>query len=358
MALTEGQLARREDGLGSSDIATVCGLNPFRTPFDVWLSKRTPSRGPVESARFMGNARTRMGDRLEPVILGYYAEEHLQGRRVTVPGYTIEGPEAWMLATPDLLVAAEGAGAIDMTNPAAWSDRLAEAKAVGTRMRRDWRVDEEDEDPYGKPTINVPLYVQCQVQWQMGVARVPWCDVVAYFGGTDEPLVEPVAFEPDTFGELVELCARFWRDYVQGDTPPPPLDTETLLERSRKLFPTVREPDILVLADDSHLVSAVEAYFDAKGSLKLFEKRADDALGRLLAEIGDREGILGDRIGKLTWPVRKGNPSYKAIAEKLYRDWVEDAPMPEEFINEFRGAPTRVVNARGLKDPRTEGGKA
>ena len=32
-------LAARRSGIGGSDIAAICGLSPYQTPYDVWLDK-------------------------------------------------------------------------------------------------------------------------------------------------------------------------------------------------------------------------------------------------------------------------------------------------------------------------------
>ena len=35
-------LKQRQSGIGGSDIAAICGLNPFKTPLQVWQSKINP----------------------------------------------------------------------------------------------------------------------------------------------------------------------------------------------------------------------------------------------------------------------------------------------------------------------------
>ena len=39
MTITEKQLAARDSGLGSSEIAAILGRDPWRTAWDVWAVK-------------------------------------------------------------------------------------------------------------------------------------------------------------------------------------------------------------------------------------------------------------------------------------------------------------------------------
>ena len=41
--ITEEQRIARKNGLGGSDIAAICGMNPYKSPYDVWLEKTRES---------------------------------------------------------------------------------------------------------------------------------------------------------------------------------------------------------------------------------------------------------------------------------------------------------------------------
>ena len=60
-------LAKRQTGIGGSDIARVLGLSPFGTPLDVWLEKTQPilDREPNEAMRW--------GTLLEEPVANEYA---------------------------------------------------------------------------------------------------------------------------------------------------------------------------------------------------------------------------------------------------------------------------------------------
>src|SRR5690606_25795320 len=92
-----------------------------------------------------------------------------------------------------------------------------EAKATG--VREGWHGDDECE--------TVPDIVMAQVQHQMLVCRLDFAIVGVMFLDRDfDP--DSAEFEsrivtpnPDFQGLIKEEAERFWRDYVETDTPPP-----------------------------------------------------------------------------------------------------------------------------------------
>ena len=79
--ITDRQLELRNKGLGSSDIASIMGLNPYQSPRDVWLLKT----GRVATLQDAGQA-AHLGSMIEPAILALAAEE--LGDRVVAPTST------------------------------------------------------------------------------------------------------------------------------------------------------------------------------------------------------------------------------------------------------------------------------
>ena len=65
--LTDAQRAARRHGLGGSDVAAVLGLDPWRSPLDVYVDK-------VEGSQRTENAPMQWGNRLEAPIADAYAE--------------------------------------------------------------------------------------------------------------------------------------------------------------------------------------------------------------------------------------------------------------------------------------------
>lgn len=66
MTLTAEQLAKRRTGITSTDIAAICGLNPYKSPMAVYLDKiGKPLEVEQTEGMFWGLA-------LEPLLLQRY----------------------------------------------------------------------------------------------------------------------------------------------------------------------------------------------------------------------------------------------------------------------------------------------
>ena len=145
--LTDEQKKLRMTGIGSSDIAAVVGLHPYRSALDVWAVKR----GIFEEPDLKDKVPVQVGIYMEPFIAHYYAAT--TGFPLADGGGTHTHPDhPWMLATPDREVPRY-----------AFQDypgHLVELKTVGWRSAYRWGEGGEDVMP--------PEY-QVQCRWQMAV---------------------------------------------------------------------------------------------------------------------------------------------------------------------------------------------
>jgi putative phage-type endonuclease len=197
MTLSAEQKAIRARGLGGSDIAAVLGLDPYRTPFDVWMEKV----GRAEP--FAGNEHTRWGERMEDVIAEAYRERSPFSLQLS-PGSTLVHPRhPIVVGTPDRIAW------FRPDQPAGWGLEIKNKSP-----RQAWRWAPEAEGPAG-----VPDEVQAQVHWYLALTGYEVWDVAAYFGGADMRVYR-IHSDPEIEGAMVEAGARFWRDHVLADVPP------------------------------------------------------------------------------------------------------------------------------------------
>jgi putative phage-type endonuclease len=188
--LTPEQLAMRMNGVCSSDVPAMADLLPKK-----WKNRRGPEDLLAEKlgevAPWEGNARTKKGDKAEPIIARLWSER--TGRPVRRNSQTVphaKHPE-WM-ATVDYETEDDGSP--------------VECKLVGFFVGKDW-------------VAGPPDYVLAQLQWQLGVLGRPVGHVAAWIEGFDsEELVEtwPVEFEPATFERLTFLATRFWQRVMEA----------------------------------------------------------------------------------------------------------------------------------------------
>jgi putative phage-type endonuclease len=256
MSLTAEQQAIRATGIGASEIASIVGLNPWRSAHDVWLIKR----GLVTE---QGNVRTRMGQRVEACVLEEYTAE--TGAKLTFPGTVRHPDNEWMLCTPD--------GYVD-------GQRVVEVKCVGWRSAGHWGDDEDA----------IPDYYRPQCEWQMAVMGVAECHLAAWIGGSDFRIYT-VRRNETLASALIEAGRAFWFDRVIGGEPPAVDGSDGARRMLAELYPRSTKP--LLKATPEHdeladlLARARVAYDEAEASKKAAENR-------LIEAIGDADGIGGN----------------------------------------------------------------
>jgi putative phage-type endonuclease len=257
MSLTVEQQAIRATGIGASEIASVVGLNPWRSAHDVWMIKR----GLVTEE---GNVRTRMGNRVEACVLDEYRAD--TGSVLEFPGTVRHPTNEWMVCTPDGRVVG--------------ASRIVEVKCVGWRSALHWGTEEDA----------IPDYYRPQCEWQMAVMGVEECHLAAWIGGSDFRIYT-VKRNPALAEALIEAGRAFWFDHVIGGEPPEVDGSEGARRMLAELYP--RSSGTMCRATAEHeqladvLARARVAFDEAEAVKSLAENQ-------LIAAIGDADGINGD----------------------------------------------------------------
>lgn len=192
----EEWLALRRHGIGSSDIAAICGLSRFGSPLSVYHDKVGDTDPEPETSRM------RMGRRLEAVVAAEFEEE--TGYVTEVPTVMYQHPDVdYMLASPDrdVITDMEAMLADGEREP----DGVLEAKTY-TGFGDLW-----DDGP--------PKAVVIQTTWQLLVTdrRVGWVGLLAHGHEYDQWRVE---LNDAVATNLMEIAAEFWAG-VESRTPPP-----------------------------------------------------------------------------------------------------------------------------------------
>ena len=282
MSLTPEQIEQRRGGIGSSDVAAVCGLNPWRAPIDVWLEKTGKAEPRPDSVASV------IGTEMEGVIARLYAERF--GALLMEAGTVAHAEESWRLATPDRFVRGDGDGAI----------RIVEIKMVGHRLAHHW----QDEA--------VPEYVTAQVLWQQDVTGIHAAHVAAVVGGT-EFVVQAIEWDPDTVRMLVDVGREFWERHVLRDIPPPIDASESWKRYLASKWP--RAGAKMLKADDN-IDRLIKTRFAAKAAADKLAEKIELADNHLRALIGAERGISGAGW-QASWTERKGSVDWQALAKEL-----------------------------------------
>lgn len=123
----EKWLRLRKGGIGGSDAAAVCGLNPYRSPMAVYWEKTT------DTLDLSDNEAMRQGRDLENYVAQRFTEETGKKVRRSNKMYWSE-MHPYMYADVDRLLVGEDAGleckTVSAYNAGKWSDSYALSDAV------------------------------------------------------------------------------------------------------------------------------------------------------------------------------------------------------------------------------------
>jgi putative phage-type endonuclease len=295
--------AIRKTGLGGSDIPSICGLNPYTSPIEVWMKKRGETLPPRNDAVLSEAAE--MGHELEPVVARRFSK--MTGLpAISNPG-TLRHP-----TLPHMLV--------NLDRATIENDEMGalELKTRSSYALPDW-LDE------------TPIDVQIQIQWQLAVTGWSFAYSAALIGG-QRTIVHRIERDQELIDDLVRISTEFW-GWVQ-DGIRPPIDasqaTGQLLDRIH-----ANPTDKVVVADAIEVEKWLSIRATAKEQASAAEAAITEAENHLKDIAGDATDVHIRGELAYSWRRRKGQISWKSAA--LAADPDIDAEL-------YRGDDTRVLN--------------
>ncbi len=308
-------LQARRQGISSTDIACISGLNPYRTIYDVFLEKldlveETPD-----------NPRMRRGRRMEPVLAEDY--EEATGFHVYSPGLLRNPDKPLAIATPDRLV-------IDTANPLDGGEpnHGLEIKTAGIRQAKRW----------GEPgTDDVPDEYLVQCQWCMAVTGLKRWDLIVSIAG-EEPQIYELTRNDALIQQLYERAEKFWNQHVVPKIPPQ-VDESEAAAKMLSQFYTRADEDII---DSTPALDSLAAQLvRQKQFLQVAQDNVRYLENRIKATLGDHEGVVGE-WGKATWKKTRGRTIFdekRFMAERP--DLAEQYKVTKPGSRVFRFAPKK-----------------
>lgn len=293
-------LKHREQGIGSSEVATIVGLNPWETPYQLW--RRKLGIDPPQQENFAMKA----GHYLEDAVAQFWHDE--TGRDIikasAVDWLIVSDAHPYMRVSPDRTY---------------WLDEGRSPSNKGILECKTTQMAIVDSD-------DIPKHWFCQVQYQLGVAELEhgslaWLCAGREFGYKDLTLV------PDFFAWLCEEVQRFWTDNVLGKQEPSAANVQDVLLKYN------RHTDGKIIEVDDEVFNAYRDLKEVKKQLADLDERKDALENRIKLAFGDAEAISygGDTIA--TWKAPK--PSRKFDAKAYQKD---HADLCEPYMLETQGA--------------------
>jgi putative phage-type endonuclease len=293
----------RRKGIGGSDIPAILGLDPYKSPLEVYLEKRgeLPPKG--------DNKHTKRGEILEPVIADLFAEE--TGLKLRRSRFSHEHPKyPWMRANIDRMILS-----IDDRGPG-----ILEIKAPSIHAADLWQA--------GPPDT---AFVQAQ--HYMEVMGWTWGYIAAWLGATDLVYYE-IARDEALVQAIIEAEDVFWNQHVLKGVPPEGRISSDALAR---MYPQSNGKEV-VLHDD--VSPWLRQYLESSVIIKAAEKLKDEAGDRIKALMGEGETAL------YLHPELKQEIAVSWKSQKPYVMWDTEAlDKVPDLVARYK---TKVVNKRPL----------
>ncbi len=280
-ATREEWLDIRKSGIGSSEIATIVGLNPWETPYQLWRRKKGLD-APKEE-----NFAMRAGHYLEDAVAQFWHDETGQDIIKSSAGDWLirDNDRPYLQVSPDRTYWLAG---LPHNNA---NKGILECKTTQKTIDAD----------------DLPKHWFCQVMYQLGVAgyeqgSIAWLCSGREFGYKD------LAFVPDFFGWLVEEADRFWKVNILGNREPDATNVADILLKYN------RHTDGKIVEVSDEIYEACNSLKALKDELSALEERKKELEERIKLGFGDAEGISYGGQTIATWKAPKPSSKFDAKA--------------------------------------------
>ncbi len=291
----EEWLQFRQNGIGSSEVTTVLGINPFMTRYQLWRQKKGVDQ-PIQETFIM-----KAGHYLEDAVSRFFEDE--TGRKIIKASsgdwlvQSVEKP--FLMASPDRTYWVDQSMTKNNSNKG-----ICECKTTQKL------IDEDD----------IPKHWFCQLQWQLGISglehgALAWLTQGRSFG------FKEYLFNETFFNYMVEEVEKYWYDYILGDKVPDPETSEDVLLK----YSNVELQNTIEVGDE-----IFNLYTELKGIREKrlhFKKQEDELLEKLKVICGGSEAMK--YMGQTLATYKFGKESEK-FDEDLFRK--ENPELYKQYV--------------------------
>lgn len=299
----------RKQGIGSSDAATACGLNPYMSMLELWMIKTGRMQQNIEDES-AGYAPLYWGKQLEPLVAEYYSmHTNHKVRRVNAVLQHPDEDKQFMLANLDYAVVGNS------------EVQILECKTVGEYGAKLWRD-------------GVPLYVLCQVQHQLAVTGKQAAHICALICG-HETRIFKVTRNETVIKYLINAERYFW-ECVEKDVPPDVDASESAAKALQLLYPAHVPLSTTDLSEDTKANQEFEQLLQQRNLLEQHQASFDQLKHQIQAKMQDSERATF-KTGSVTWKKSKDSTSLdsKALLQQ-HPEFLQLFPQSKQGTRRFQ----------------------
>lgn len=296
-------LKHRESGIGSSEVATIVGLNPWETPYQLWRRKVGLDAPKQE------NFAMKAGHYLEDAVAQFWHDETGQDIIKSSAGdwLIVNDERPYMRVSPDRTY-----WLADMPHNNV-NKGILECKT--TQMS----IDADD----------IPKHWFCQVQYQLGVAELEQGSLAWLCSGREFGY-KNLALVPDFFAWLVEEVEKFWLDNIQGKQEPTAANVQDILLKYN------RHTDGKIVEVNDDIFAAYQDLKAVKDELSAIEEKKAALEEKIKLGFGDAEAISYGGQTLATWKAPKPSNKFDAKAfTAAHPDLAKEFTFPTQGARRF-----------------------
>jgi len=269
----EEWLSWRKKGIGGSDISSLLGLNPWRSPLALYYDKVSEDDETEEEE----SIAMELGKELEPFLREKFANWMLKNEFVAITveeePFMMQHPEhEWALANIDGKFIHPEKGLCGL-----------ELKTTNEFARKDWEDDE------------LPIYYFLQIQWYMGVTGIQNF-YVGYLIGNRKFDAKHIPRNDEVIEEIFKQAGDFWHNHVLAKIPPAPIGLDSDTDTLKKMYP-FEDENTIELHDYQE---KRDKYKELMGQRKELDQEIEAIKQEFMAAMGESEvAMVGDR--KVIW---------------------------------------------------------
>jgi len=266
----------RQKGIGGSDIASVCGINQWKSSLALYYEKTEEIKEDGKD-----NIPAELGTFLEPFMKVRFEKWFKESEGVDIEvekmPYILQHP-----TNPIALVNLDGI----FLHPTDKEYCLTEYKTTAERFYKEWKDDD------------LPDYYYLQTQWALYITNLNFCYLPFLIGNRkfDVKLIER---NEEVIKQIVEKADYFWNNFVIPKIPPAPSGDESSKETLSMMYPKEEAGKIISIEGGEYL-QALNKLEQLKLAKKEAELGIEEANQMFKAQMGNAEiAICGEK--KLTW---------------------------------------------------------
>lgn len=297
-------LGYRTGGIGSSEVGTILGVNPYETPYQLWRRKMEMD-APKDETFAM-----KAGHYLEDAVACFFSDS--TGAEIIKASagdwLIVNQDKPFLRVSPDRTYWAAG------EKHSAHNKRILECKTTQKQ------IDEED----------LPAQWICQLTYQLGVAELEqgalaWLTAGRSFGYKD------LYFDKELWEYMTQEVEKFWVDNILGKQEPLSQSVEdVLLKNPRHLIGKT-------IQADNDMILDFAALKNIKEEIATLDKDKKEIENRIKMAMQDAESVSNQGETLATWKASKDGVKFdekrfKAENPELYARYQVEKKGTRTFL--------------------------